>query len=165
MGDYAGSFSQQGKDDYARLIEFSERHDLPISTAAMLLADRHADAGTSYSGALHYKFKHGEFKITNAAVAERVAKLYNAICQIGKGTKGRFLFNAISACFLVKGFDSERLLQGCRSYSKFLRKYGSREEYLKALEDAYNYRRQGKVALKFMAEQEVRLRNPAAKKA
>jgi len=151
IGDYAYAFASIGMADYQEIIEFSEVHDLALTTCIRILSNRPVTEG---GGGSIQRFKDGKFKITTRELADRVAGLYREI-----GTKnicGRSFISALFGFCLIDGAEDERLISGAKRNPEALIKYGSRDGYLGMLEVLYNFRRpRSKAPIKIAAQNAI----------
>lgn len=152
--DYAVSFANQGKKDYAEAIEFSRTYGVPVTTAAALLS------GTSGTKGASSCFKQGDFEVRNRAKANTVASIYSQLVALNSELRNARLLDAIYACSFVPGFEADRVIEGAKKSPEKLKRYGTRDANLLMLEELYNFGRHNRQALKIPAENAMKLRNP-----
>lgn len=153
--DYAMKYAANGHAAYEEVLALHERHGIPVSMSAMLLA------GTVSFVNISKAFHSGTFKIKDRKWAESVASLYSQFAAISKQIKDTHFLAALVGCARVKDFDSKRLIQNAERCRERLVKYGTREGYLDMLEQLYNFNRSKLFPLKVSATMEMRARNPA----
>lgn len=151
--DYAGHFAAKGNKDYQEIMEFSEKHQIPLNACIQILGD------SACNPCLNKHFIAGSYKIRSRRNAERVAKMYSEIGRYNKEIKTRSFIAALFASCLVPEFDDARLISGAKLTPESLIKYGSREGYLEMLEVIYNFKRRERFPLKMRAEDIVRSRS------
>lgn len=132
LKDYAQKFSASGLADYQELIEFSEKHGLPLGTAVGLLA------GTVSWTNCQAQFYEGTFKVKDQPWADAVAGIYGPLVLMSPALKNARFIEACMAVCRVKGFDAARLLGGAERCREKLLAYSTREAYLDMLEFIYN---------------------------
>lgn len=156
--DYAQKFAGQGIQDYARCIEFADKHKLPVAKAAAVLG------GCCDYGNVKPLFITGKFRIKDEKWAVQVLNLYRPLVQLSAEVKNMRLMEACMGVCRVKGFDAERLLKSAATCREKLVSYSTKEAFLEMLEEIYNFRKRPRVALKVEAENAMRDRNPTKKK-
>jgi hypothetical protein len=160
LRDYAAKFAENGHEDYAEGLHFSEQYRISIGVSFCLLA------GTTCQSTLRRQFADGDFAVKDRDWAHRVAGTYRKFMDIaGKGINGRPVMEALMAACRVKQFNPTRLLEGAEKHREMIANYSSRDACLTMLEKIYNHNRLAKnlFALKIEAEKAMRDRNPAAK--
>jgi hypothetical protein len=156
--DYAGSFAQRGLKDYERVIEFAEKHNVPLTTAAALLA------GTVCFGNVNTSFRDGSYKVKDELFADRVATIFSHMNAYGRFTSKRSCVDAIAACCRVGFFDVRRFLNNVKRCPEKLQPYATRDAVLLMMEEIYNYAQSKRVGLKAAAENAMRTRSAVGKK-
>lgn len=151
--DFATCYANQGKADYAELIEFSKQYSIPLQLSAALLAD-------TISGTNVWKaFKSGTYEIKSRQRALLIATLFAHLIKINSKCKNIRLVEAIYALSLVPGFNATRMMDGASRCRNDLQPFATREGYLNCLEAIYNYGRRGAdIPLKIPAENAMRER-------
>jgi hypothetical protein len=155
LRDYAQKWANGGRKSYQECIEFADIHNLPIGTAAALLA------GTTSFGNIDADFTDGVFKVKDRKWADSVAAIYGPLTQMVPATKNARFIEACMAVCRVAEFDGERLVSNARRCRDKLAAYSTRDAYLQMLEDIYNFGRSRIFALKIEATKVMRERNVA----
>lgn len=151
--DYAKKYAVNGCEDYAELMEFAEKHGVPIGTAVCLLG------GTTSFSNVSNNYYGGEFKIKNRKWAELVVSIYNPLVGLSPAVgNSRFMAACMGVCH-VKEFEPERLLHSAERCRELLVSYSTKDAYLDMIEKIYNFNRKYLVGLKTMAVMEMRKRN------
>lgn len=152
--DYAKCYAAQGKSDYVRLLEFVEKHKIPVALAAAVLA------GTCSYSNCRQAFVSGTFKIKNSSLAETVATIYGRFYRMSSSVRNVRLLAAVYAVCMTSGFDPARMIENAARCQEKLVSYSTTAAYLAMLEDIYNFGRKNRVAIKVPAENIMRERNP-----
>jgi hypothetical protein len=157
--DYVEVHAAAGKQDYKDILEFADRHGMPVAISAAILGDH--GGGNN----IRRSIADGSFKVRSRGSADRVANLFRELTKISRVVKSHLLIGALFAICQVEGMDDQRIIRGANRSPESLVKYGSKEAYLTMLEDLYNLgHSKNRVPLKFMAESAMRNRNPAKRK-
>jgi hypothetical protein len=156
--DYAQKHAAHGVQAYIDGLSFADRYRLPVGTAFALLA------GTTTFSNVQGPFIDGTFKIRDRQWAESVALLYGGLLAISRNVLNKRCIEACMAVCRVKGFDSNRLIQGAQRNREALVSYSTRDGYLEMMETIYNFGRRQLVPLKISAVQSMRERAPVRRK-
>lgn len=149
IADYVHRYMAQDNEHYNTLWVFHQRYGLPLSTCAELLG------GTTYKSQI---LKDGDFMVTNTANARGVAELAIYLKSLNPVAAVDRLARALSACLLVEDFDKGQLIENAEKCPHFLSAAtGKVGHTLDALEKVYNYGKQKRVNLKFLAEEAARM--------
>lgn len=157
--DHAESWSRQGRQDYTELLLFCDQNNVSTGRGASLLA------GTATFNNIIKSFIAGDFKIVDKTFAQQVAMSFTSITRINKLCNSARLIEALMAVHRVAEVDPERLAERIAKCPEMIKQHGTRDAYLTMIEDIYNFRKQTTLPVKFLAEKEMRLRNPAISKA
>jgi hypothetical protein len=147
-GDFLKYWCDRGKEDYIKLKNFMERHDLNVYSAYMLCGTGVKD---KISG---HKFRLGEFKISDKEieVGETAAKQVNDIRFFDDKTtsvsKTQTFTRAIAALIKSEFYDHDRMLSGLSRKSYVLQSSGRLPEYFKMFEEIYNHKTKNRYVLK-----------------
>ncbi len=153
--DYAVKFSENGHKAYTEGLAFSERHRLPIGTTFALLA------GTTSFSNVAKAFYAGKFVVRDREWADIAASTYSAITRIApKWRNTRFLEACMAVC-RITSFDPGRLIKGAEKCREKLVSYSTKDAYLQAMEEIYNFRRHSLKPLRIEAIEAMRKRNAA----
>lgn len=135
LEDYANSYASQGYTDYELLKAFYQNQELPVSIAVWLLTK------DSWGGGHMMKFKEGGFTITSLEEAYQIAdriKLFHEHTS-PQVRRSRGFIRAIRILHRNELVDWERMKEKLDQYSHQLPSYQSSKDYLRVLEDIYNY--------------------------
>lgn len=152
--DYAEKHAANGVEAYQVGLEFCDSYGLPVSLGFSLLA------GQATFGNCTDAFRSGRFVIREHLWAHTVASVYTDIVGMSKELKGARFAEACMAVCRIDNFDTRRLVQGAKRCRDKLISYSTRDAYLDMLETIYNFGRQSPVALKFLALQAMKRRDP-----
>lgn len=150
--DYAGSFAQRGNQEYIKLLEFADRHQIPVLSAVTMLS------GTSSSNK-DDAYKSGTWKISSTGFADRVVIIFNEIKKFNKAVCKENLITSISTCCRVYGFQDARMIQAVNRCPEKLMTYSTSSALVEMLEDIYNFGRRDIFPLKIEAEKILRQRS------
>jgi hypothetical protein len=145
MQDYIDSFIEQGNDNYVVLDLFIKTYELPVSTCVSLLGGHN---GGRESFAM-LQFKRGEFIVTSMKTAEEYAHKINDVRTFCEKSIGRNTFLTRAVITINKknrtnpNFAHETLVRKLSICGKKIPRYASEKEYLRFLEDAYNFKTKG----------------------
>lgn len=132
MEDFIRSHIELGNPHYKILQEFKKMNQISYAKATAYLSGR--DYG-------HEVVKRGGFKVKSVELGQECVDLEEAILPYTEESKygaGRDLTRAIHF-FIYNKFSSERLIKKFSMYPAKMPRYGSKEQYLRAIEDRYNY--------------------------
>jgi hypothetical protein len=146
--DFAKSYHNQGNVNYTKLIDFSERFDLPLGISAKLLMDIQGGRGTGT-----HEIREGRFKVTNQDNAEIIAGIVNRLKPLVSWASNSSFVAALMRSCSVNGFDPARFIQRCEQNPGLLILQATLESFLELIEKIYNYRssQENKLSIKFEA--------------
>lgn len=133
LDDYLNSYADLNDENYILLKEFLEKYKLPLTVSIMLLT------GTSGEGGIG-RFRRGTFKIERLKAADEEAQFLLKVKPYTEGEiwRTRTFIDAIKKVWAK--VDKEVFQQKIVSRGERLRSRMSMKEYLRDLEDIYNYR-------------------------
>jgi hypothetical protein len=156
LSDFTYARAREGNKDYAFLLEFQKRHNLPLKAAASLVAGESAGSGNKAKA-----IKAGTFKVGDMGHADAVVKITD-LCrefQIEFATSAAFVA-AVSKALRIPSFEVDIFCSRLRMWPALMRKRGKVEEYLEEIETLYNRLARGKrLAVKFEAIRVARERH------
>jgi hypothetical protein len=158
VSDYAGTWAQRGLKDYIELVEFCDKHKMPVSQGAAILS------GTVIFNNIKAAYVSGVWKIKDRAFAEQVVALRSETKRINPRVCNNSFLDAISGCCRCAEFDAARFVHNLNKCPEKLVAYGTRDGMLAMIENIYNFGRRDLYPLKIEVEKEMRRRNPAIKK-
>jgi len=147
--DWVKSWRCKGVKDYETLSTFAEKHKLPITTSANLLAGCDNSGGSTVN-----KIKAGSFKVMNVDFAERCANAITAIHEHFKEARSFYFVAAVFRCVKVEKFDLAHLMSKIRKYPGELKPQARVDQYLEDIQNLYNRAdKKNQIPLRFLANQ------------
>lgn len=132
--DYASSFARQGNEEFQYLLNFSDHYRLPLGVSAkLLLGVTSRTTGTE-------EIRTGSFKVK---ASERAAKIAEVICTLKKlvpWAYNSFFVDALDRATRLENFDIGQFVRRCESCPGILRLQPTTDEFLRMIEEIYNYR-------------------------
>ena len=145
-------FADRGSIDYQTLLAYIDRGlPLPCAAAALMME-------TPGSGNYNKKLSIGAFKVKSTQMADYLLSIVDSTKQSAKHISKQAYMHALGACFWVKDFDPEIMVKRILTNPTMIQPVARREQALDLLDEAYNYRTQKKLNLKFQAEEALRER-------
>lgn len=135
LKDYAESYASQGNQHYITLKHFYENHDMPVSISVWLLSKE------NWGGGHMAQFKTGGFEVTSMEEAyDVVAKIHLFHEHTNQQVRrSRGFVRAMRTCLRNPDVDWGRMKEKLGDYTKQIPAYESTRDYLRVLEDIYNY--------------------------
>jgi hypothetical protein len=140
LDDYTDSYVKQGKEDYAKLKAFSEKFGFSISLSVSLLNNDSLRGNSSYLS----EFKFGEFKIKDWDNGIKIATQLMALapyCEPESIVRDRELVKSLLKAEEV--IDFADIVNGLRIHGMKLSRHESQKDYLREIEDIYNFKKHG----------------------
>lgn len=139
--DYATSYADLGNSEYKWFIKLSEQFGFGYSIIAAYSGITGVMRGTSGSITRHYHlFKQGEFKPTYAKdVIEVYLEQYKEVSEATKHHNRAFAL-AMLKIMRVPEYDQDRMLNKIKVMNKELTAFANITDYLRQIEDIYNYK-------------------------
>lgn len=137
MQDYVDSYVKQGNQNYFILDQLCKTYSLPISIGMRLLNKTMQDASSTIR-----LFKAGKFEVVSLKEAESMALTmvaYKPYTELGVWRSTDFL-RAIIYLHENKLVVLKRMLKKLEMHESKLRRQASTREYLRVLEDIYNFK-------------------------
>jgi hypothetical protein len=133
--DFACARAVAGDKDCDKLIEFRDKHHLPLATAAALVGGQSATSNNKVKNVKSGAFRIGDMKHANQVVriTDRCREL-----NIPFATAGAFV-SAISLSLRIPEFDDDLFIHRIDLNGSQIRKRGTVTEYLDEIEALYNY--------------------------
>lgn len=134
--DFAWSYAEGGNQQYKDYLKL--REDFGFGHAVTM----NYIYGGDVSGVFGI-FRRGELQIADPAlVRERLSKLYEVLEKVPENMiRDKNIAYALLKIMKNPVYDQRRMLQKMELFgSATMRRFGDREEYLRALEETYNYR-------------------------
>lgn len=139
--EHVKAFANQGIRSYIELLEFAEKHNMPVTTSGFLLGGY-----ANKAGAVTERLRSGRFEIEDHCLeyAECVADILNECEANGLHfAKTRAFITAIAALCRTKEFDREHFMRRVKVDGSRIATRNSRDDYLEEIESLYNYRLRG----------------------
>lgn len=154
FGDYLTSYLRAGVEDYATIVEFSQRTGISPTQAASLLANESASSGNQNSFV-----KSGSYHVKDTTHAELVGRIILGCrkLNISFATVRNFV-GAVSAVARLPQFDMDVFLHRIEVNPGLMVKQATMAQYLDMIEIVYNYHANSKVPLAFLAKEAARER-------
>lgn len=147
MEDYLESFIEQGNPHYVRLREFMKLSGFGVSVSGMLIGEgtRNSNTTRAFFHGSNSLFKQGAFEATRLATGMRVLGLVEDVTpylQIKSIRIDRdFLAALLKLDYLVEQglLDWKRMLYQLEASKKLIQREYTIKDYLRALEDIFNF--------------------------
>lgn len=129
--DYARSFASSGNSNYRRFLELHEEYPISVSILMSYCIGREQ----SNTGKL---FRKGEFKVMKSEelLRQRLDMLADYGTRFNGWTNHNFC-RAVHAAIRTPEYDHDRMMRKLKIYQ--IKKQSSRLDYLRELENAYNF--------------------------
>lgn len=144
VADYMESYIQLGKKDYEIYKWFRGRYKLTHTICLSLLM-----GGRNQDRSMSEIFKSGEFKIKDLEYAKGKAEMLEKIAPHFEGYCDRTFAAAFFDVMEKKVFEFDRFITALSNYPAKMQKMATKEQYVSAIEDLYNYNRKNKVSLRY----------------
>lgn len=155
LKDYLYSYCQMGKEPYLRVREYFEQTGINLVACISLLAGESAGSNNQVS-----KFKSGTYLLGNPAHSRVVALIIGQCRESGFPAWNNHLFvQAVSKIAWAEGFAAEVMKEKIKTHVQFMKKQGTKQEYLEMLESIYNRQSHTRIPLAFLAEEAARKRS------
>lgn len=135
IDDWMASYAAEGKKDYIQYLALKEDYGFNHSvTLACILGDR-GDKG------IYPIIRNGEFEIEDM---EGSVKRLNMLSEIGEivgagFASDRYFVRAWLSVITAEGYDHQRMLKRLAKAGTLLKRYASRDDYCRMLEEIYNH--------------------------
>lgn len=129
-------------EDYEKLKKFRKAHDLPISVSISLLQSENAFA----SGSDNDIYRAGDFEYKHEEFAESFAAILDEIGEQGVDfAKNQNFIKAMLDAVKSGEYDHEHFMDKIKAAPFMLERQANRRQYLRNIEDVYNYKEANKV--------------------
>jgi hypothetical protein len=157
LEDYVVSHFKTGKKDYGEIMNLHEQTGIGLNSIFSMMAGQICDSNNRTT-----KIKGGEFSIKDRKHPLKVVDMILFCKQRGVSWANQKSFvQAISSILLVEQMDIERLKSKVANYTSLVKKQPSKDEYIRMLEEVYNFRNgQDRIPLFFLAKESAKKRNP-----
>lgn len=137
--DFLQCYATQKNINYIALQEYIDKYKFPISLSMSLLTGTHKNDTGGNGKTLKQQFESGLFTIKIQQEANDIAELVYKFSSFDHFLDRGFII-AISKLFEDKKCDFDHLLKKLKEAPEVLQKQGSAKQYLKSLEELYNYK-------------------------
>lgn len=153
--DYVNSYANQGNDEYVKLKDFSEKHNLTVRMSAMLLSGKKINDDNMTGACVSRAIKDGTFMIVEPNIANEVVAIVESLrthCEMASNAQ---FIAAIAKIVQVPRFSIDRFCNNARRLSSTIKPCATLIDYLDMCERIYNEHasKSGRVPLRFMAVQ------------
>ena len=136
-----------GKEEYIKLYGIMEETGFSLNLALSLTM-----GGTGDGGNATRAFKSGAYKLKSDKKLRQVHRFAIAFKNASGRNATICLLSSYAMLLGIDDFDPLRMRQAVDQYSNMIPKSGDRQTFLMALEDIYNFHRQVKMPLAFLAK-------------
>lgn len=157
FSDYIRTHAHNGMKDFQELLEFSEQHGIDMTSAASILS-----GNCGYSNIAN-SIKDGTYKIKDRTHASLVVSIYKPLLSFSKQVNKKRMMEACIAVSRVPDFSPQRLIDGAKRCQDKLGSFSTREAYLEAFEEIYNFGRKSLFGLKSASLMAMKERSAAPK--
>lgn len=147
--DYLHSYVQQGNQNYIILQKFVEKYKFSIGVALSIL--RGKVSNETGGGLMTSGFYTGNFKVVDEEKAHKWAKIINEIGELCPHIKSdRSFCGAMSIVLMHPDYSHKRMVEHMTNYNVLMKRQLKTSEYVKNLEEVYNYRMMSKNKVRFI---------------
>ena len=152
--DYLDSYTKRGFENYITLKEYIKETGIGMSNAASMFFGESAGSGNYMK---HDRFQGGKFTIKDTKhpsdVKDVVLFLRGEPVSI-KWANSNLFVRALSRVLKLEEFSKQRFIEKATTFPQLFRKQKSLEDYLRHIEDIYNYKvvHSDRVNVAFLAE-------------
>lgn len=135
IDDYAKSYAESGDPNYQRYIDLKE--DYGFGHTATMLYIVGAERKKQFA-----EFRRGEFTCTDDDIKlarVRLSRLADMEGLVDHYKRGYFI-RALLKVMNAEGYDHKRMLKKLEAHPELVRQYGSTVDYVRMLEEIYNYK-------------------------
>lgn len=133
IDDFARSYASTGDTNYQQYLEVKEDFGFNHSITLYYISAGGDDRG------MFKDFRNGDFVFEDRDVAiSRLSKLADAEALVPM-VNDRYFAKAFLKAMQVEGYDHKRMLKKVELHQNLLRRYASVEDYLRMLEEIYNF--------------------------
>ena len=142
LADAMRSHRISGKHDYKVVDQFVTRHNVPVTTAILMLtANKSPDTKA---------FRDGKFVVTaSLQTAEELMQRIYDIKPYFKHAKTRTFIATMKAVTANESYDHRRMIDSIKCQRDKMHKCASRISYMRMIEDVYNFNRQESNRVRF----------------
>ncbi len=143
--DFALSFAERGYKDYIEYLKFQRRYRLPHQINIIMLS------GNTKLGnrEIHHEFRQGLFKVSDINLAHSWAAFVFDFKDIYKGFKKRSFVYALLHVIKTNKYIHKEMVSKAKLQPRKLVNCPTQGEYIKMLEEVYNYKRSQEDKIRF----------------
>ena len=131
--DFLNAWCEVGLHDYKVFAGFIRKYGFSFSVGQVLFFGRW--------GGRHYEdFREGLMKITTLKEATERAEWIHSLKDLSLYTTDRTFVLAMTQCFKNKDYDHSRMIKKLGYLGSSIKKSTNKQQYLRQLEEIYNYR-------------------------
>ena len=144
--DYLHSYIELGNDHYLQYRRFMEEYDLRHSSALALASNKSTTGG---SGSVYKDFKRGFFMCNDWGPVRGRAEKLNEIQKYFRKAKTQAFVRAINKFWRHPDFDHKQFINKLRLDREMLYSVSTIDQYVRLIEDVYNFHSHSKVKFDF----------------
>lgn len=154
LTDWMTSYARAGRPEYIALLKYHRETGIPVSQCICLLSGQ-ATVGSNLTPA----FKAGNFKVTATDLPSVVADIVETCKLVDKAIalNTRFI-GGLARIARLDEFNPERFKQKVLAHPSFFKHQATQAQYMKMIEQIYNYHCGDKADLAFRADEQARRR-------
>ena len=141
--DYLNTYCIRGNDDYKLYFKFKEKYKLDHCSTRVLLGN----TGSTHTASSGRIFRTGKFKVVNYKKAVDIVEKIFSLAPYYAGYKRRNFIYTMASLLKNPLFDFKEFFQKVKMLPDSLIDCTSTENYLKLINEIYNYNRTAKVNL------------------
>jgi len=142
LGDYLDSFCEEDNHTYLEVKSFVDEYGFSIVDSLTMLSNTKSNRGEQQE-----KFKLGVYNIKNKSKAIETADKMLEVKPYFPRYKSRSFFLAMSEMFHNKDYSHKKFIKKLSQYPTKLKPCSNKYEYLKNIEEIYNFNQKTKTRL------------------
>ena len=139
FNDFINCYADLGYRDYEIIRDFNIKYNLPQTITLNILSDYKNSIGSDS----RILFNQGRFKVKNYIKAVQFAEKIEVLSLYFERSKGTSFIKAILKAKEVHGFNLDKFVSKVKKYPTLLIACTNEKDYLKVIENVYNYRSRG----------------------
>ena len=141
--DFVQCYVQLGNPNYTTLQDFKNKYKLPDSITLNLLSESKGQMGSD----TRLLFNNGKFKVKNLKKAEELAEKINKVHALFDKAKSTTFLKALLKAMKIEDFKITIFISKLKMNSAKMVHCTNEKDYLKVMEDIYNYKNRNKIRL------------------
>ena len=142
LKDYLNTYCQTGKQTYLNIRDFIDEYGFSIVDSITMLSNTKTNRGID-----QVKFKLGIYEIKDINKARETADKMLEVKPYFDRYRSRSFFLAMSELFHNKNYNHKKFIQKLSVYPTKLKFCSNKYDYLKNIEDIYNFNQKKKIRL------------------